>query len=147
MNIKPKHIGVLLAAGAGSRFGGAYPGEKLDALIDGVTVGVRSFERLHAACDATVVVVRDERSKLALHASASGAHVVVNRAAERGMGHSLAIAAVEVQEIFTDAQYLWTTLADLPFIENSTFYRLAQLASDDNAKSLNCILQPIFTPL
>jgi molybdenum cofactor cytidylyltransferase len=147
MNIKPKHVGVLLAAGAGSRFGGAYPGAKLDALIDGVTVGVRSFARLHAACDATIVVVRDERSNLALHASASGAHVIVNRATERGMGHSLAIAALEAQEIFTDARYLWATLADLPFIENSTFYRLAQLASGDNAESLNWILQPVFTPL
>jgi molybdenum cofactor cytidylyltransferase len=140
------HIGVLLAAGAGSRFGGAYPGAKLDALIDGVPVGVRSFERLHAACDATVVVVRDAQGALARHARASGAQVIVNTAPNRGMGHSFAIATDVIQTLYIKAQYIWAVMADSPFIENKTFQVLSQQLLGDRPKSSYSILQPIFAP-
>ncbi len=144
-NRSPQHIGVLLAAGAGTRFGGAYPGAKLDALINGVTVGAHSFDRLHASCDATIVVVRDDRTPLARHASALGARVIVNHAPERGMGHSLALASDAIRTQYAAAEFLWATMADLPFIEKNTFKELRQYLLGDRAQSSNVVLQPVFT--
>ncbi|MGL4230062.1 MAG: nucleotidyltransferase family protein [Casimicrobium sp.] len=140
----PQHIGLLLAAGAGTRFGGAYAGAKLDALIDGVPVGVRTFDALNAACDATVVVVRNDHSTLARHARASGALVIVNDVPDRGMGRSLALAANGVLAKHRNAQFIWAMMADLPFIENCTFQLISLLLSGDNAQSSSVILQPVF---
>jgi molybdenum cofactor cytidylyltransferase len=138
------HIGVLLAAGAGTRFGGAYAGAKLDALIDGVAVGVRAFDALSAACDATFVVVRDGQGALARYASASGARVIVNDAPDRGMGRSLALAVNAVLAHYVNAQFLWASMADLPFIEKTTFQAIRQKLLGDKLQSSNTILQPIF---
>jgi molybdenum cofactor cytidylyltransferase len=143
--LKPlRNVGLLLAAGAGTRFGGAYAGAKLDQMIDGVAVGVRSFEKLARACDATVVVVRNAQSLLALHARERGARIIVNEAPERGLGHSMALGAIAILAKYDEAQYIWTTMADMPFIENNTFdlFRPAFLRQD--VDSLTGIYQPIF---
>jgi molybdenum cofactor cytidylyltransferase len=138
------HVGVLLAAGAGTRFGGAYAGAKLDQLIDGVSVGVRSFENLASAVDAMVVVVRSDASPLAQHAISRGATVIVNEAPERGLGHSFAIAAKLALTQFTDAQFIWASMADMPCIEKNTFDRLCPIKSGDESQSLLRIIQPIY---
>jgi molybdenum cofactor cytidylyltransferase len=138
------NIGVLLAAGAGSRFGGAYPGAKLDQLIDGVAVGVRSFENLAAAVDHVVVVVRNEHSTLASHARSRAATVIVNDAPDRGMGHSLSLAANHALTTCDEALFIWATMADLPFIKNTTFNLLACNKSFHDSHSALKIIQPIF---
>jgi molybdenum cofactor cytidylyltransferase len=140
-----EHIGVLLAAGAGTRFGGAYPGAKLDQLIDGVSVGVRSFENLAAHVDAMIVVVRDLNSSLAQHARACGAHVIVNDEPERGIGHSLSLAINAIPALNIDAQFVWATLADMPFINNNTFKRLRPSELGGKDRSLYSIMQPIYS--
>lgn len=138
------HVGVLLAAGAGARFGGVYPGAKLDQLIDGVAVGVRSFENLAAAVDHVVVVVRDPNAKLAQHARAKAATVLVNNEAHRGMGHSLATAVTYIRTHCIDAQFIWASMADLPFIKQSTFERLSPNKLGANLQSALLIVQPVF---
>jgi molybdenum cofactor cytidylyltransferase len=138
------HIGLLLAAGAGTRFGGAYAGAKLDQMIDGVAVGVRSFENLASACDAMVVVVRSAQSLLASHARERGAAVIVNEAPERGLGHSMALGANVILVQQSNAQFIWATMADTPFIEKSTFDRVRPNKLGNNVNSSHHILQPIF---
>jgi molybdenum cofactor cytidylyltransferase len=145
MNDKQRlHIGVLLAAGAGTRFGGAYAGAKLDQLIDGVSVGVRSFENLAKAVDAMVVVVRDESSALASHARSRGATVIVNSEPERGLGRSLALAAQHALATYTNAQFLWATLADMPCIEKNTFDLLRTEKLGDTSNNSYKIFQPMY---
>jgi molybdenum cofactor cytidylyltransferase len=138
-----KHVGVLLAAGAGARFGGLYPGAKLDQLIGGIAVGVRSFENLAAAVDHVVVVVRDSNAKLAQHARAKAATVLVNSEAHRGMGHSLATAATYIHTHCIEAQFIWVSMADLPFIKLSTFDRLSPDKLGDELQSASLIVQPV----
>lgn len=138
-----KHVGVLLAAGAGARFGGLYPGAKLDQLIDGVAVGVRSFENLTAAVDHVVVVVRDPNAMLAQHARANAATVLVNGEAHRGMGHSLATAVMYIHAHCINAQFIWASMADLPFIKPSTFDRLSPDKLGDDLQNASLIVQPV----
>jgi molybdenum cofactor cytidylyltransferase len=140
------HIGVLLAAGAGSRFGGAYAGAKLDQLIDGVTVGARAFDNLAAAVDTVMVVVRAESSGLGLLAASHGATVIVNPSPERGLGFSLALAVRRILASSLNAHFLWVALADMPWIKMHTFLRLARLASEPSAESFLRIVQPVFIP-
>ena len=54
----PRIAGILLAAGAGSRFGGG----KLLHLLDGVAIGVHSARHLLAAGLPVTAVVRDRKS-------------------------------------------------------------------------------------
>ncbi len=137
-------IGLLLAAGAGRRFGGAYEGAKLDQLIDGVSVGVRSFENLASVCDAMVVVVRHAQSKLALHARARGSRVVVNPTPERGMGYSIALGAKAVMANYQKANFLWGMMADMPFIEKQFLLSLAPENLSVNDDLHSAIVQPVF---
>jgi len=82
-------VGVLLAAGSASRFGG---GKLLAPLEDGTLLGVRALINL-AACVATVVaVVRPDDVALARALASHGARVTVCPYAANGMGQSLAWA-------------------------------------------------------
>jgi molybdenum cofactor cytidylyltransferase len=137
------HIGLLLAAGAGTRFGGTYAGAKLDQLIEGVSVGARSFENLANVCDAMVVVVRDDASLLARYARTRGALVIVNDAPQRGLGRSMALGAQAVLAQHGNALFMWAALADMPWIEKCTFERLRDISRGDTEASQRMIVQPI----
>lgn len=139
-----KHVGLLLAAGAGTRFGGAYPGAKLDYSIDGVAVGVRSFDALATVCGAMIVVVRDQKSQLAHYAEARGAQVQVNHSPSRGLGSSLAIGAKFAIDNFPDRLFLWAHLADMPFLKHETLLALAQISTAEELGCQKRILRPRF---
>ncbi len=65
-------VGILLAAGSASRFGG----EKLRAALpDGTPIGVAALELLAGAVDAVVAVVRPHDDVLAAAFAARGARV------------------------------------------------------------------------
>ena len=76
---------VLLAAGAGSRFGGG----KLDAMLDGVRVGARAWAALgDQPWRGTAIVVPEQAP---LFAQETGAALLRNPLSGTGMASSIAI--------------------------------------------------------
>lgn len=112
-------VGILLAAGEGSRFGG---GKLLAKLGDGTPVGVRSARHLRAALDAVVAVVKPGDDALADMLRAEGVRVEVCPDAGLGMGQSLAHAV----RASADADGWIVALADMPLIDVATITRIAE---------------------
>ena len=115
----PPHIaGILLAAGAGSRFGsGAYfGGGKLLHPLDGVTIGVRAARNMQAAGLTVTAVVRPGGGELVHLLQSEGVDVTVCVNAADGMGVSLAHAVAYTRE----AAGWVVTLADMPRIRPET---------------------------
>jgi molybdenum cofactor cytidylyltransferase len=111
-------VGILLAAGSASRFGG----DKLLApLEDGTPLGVRAFCNLVACVDSVVAVVRPGDQAIARALSDRGAEITVCPHAANGMGQSLAwaIRATPLAKAWVIA------LADMPWIEVATIQRVA----------------------
>ncbi|TMG86922.1 MAG: nucleotidyltransferase family protein [Betaproteobacteria bacterium] len=111
-------VGILLAAGSASRFGG----DKLLApLSDGMQVGVAALRNLAAAVDAVVAVVRPGDDALAAALAARGARVTACPRAGEGMGASLAwgVRAAPLAAGWVIA------LADMPWIQSATIARVA----------------------
>jgi molybdenum cofactor cytidylyltransferase len=106
-------VGILLAAGSASRFGG----EKLLApLPDGTPIGVAALKHLAAAVDTVVAVVRPRDELLAAALEAAGARITRCPRAAEGMGASLAwgVCAAPVAAAWVIA------LADMPWVEPAT---------------------------
>jgi molybdenum cofactor cytidylyltransferase len=101
--------GILLAAGAGSRFGGR---KLLHPLADGTPIGVAALRNLRHALPRVVVVVRPGDSALAACFAREGVPVIECAEAVDGMGHSLA-AAVRAE---ADASGWVVALGDMPRI-------------------------------
>ncbi len=116
---RPVIVGVLLAAGAGSRFGG----DKLRApLPDGTPLGVRAARALRGGVDRALAVVRPEDSALAALLEAEGMEVVPFPGAEDGMGASLAFGVGSAAE----ADGWVVALADMPFVQRETVENVAE---------------------
>ena len=111
-------VGILLAAGSATRFGGA----KLAAVLpDGTAVGVSACRNLAAAVDAVIAVVRPGDEVIAGALAANGARVSVCPRASDGMGASLAWG-VRAAPVATG----WIiALADMPWIDPETIVKLA----------------------
>ena len=117
-------VGVLLAAGRGSRFAAA--GRKLLALMpDGRTMLAVSAHNMRAALDEVVIVVRDE-PLLIEHASKIAVEfdcrVVVNTQADEGMATSIACGVAAS----LDADGWLVGLADMPCILPSSIATVAR---------------------
>lgn len=102
-------VGILLAAGAGTRFGGD---KLMHRLADGTPMALAAAGALRAACPRVVAVVRPGDEALARRLAAAGCEPLFCPQAHRGMGHSLA-AGVQATP---DADGWLVTLADMPFI-------------------------------
>lgn len=114
--------GILLAAGAGRRFG---PGsQKLLAILpDGSTVVEAAAAHLREACDRVIAVARrDPRLLETLHAA--GCEVIINERADEGMGTSIAVGVAAS----ADADGWLIALADMPYIRPDTIRTI--LAAD-----------------
>lgn len=111
-------VGILLAAGSASRFGG----DKLLALLpDGTPIGIAALEHLGAAVDAVVAVVRPQDDALAAALAARGARTTLCPRAADGMGVSLAWAVRAAP-----AAAGWViALADMPWVRPDTIERVA----------------------
>ncbi len=106
-------VGVLLAAGAGTRFGG----DKLLArLPDGTAVGVRAARTLRSGVDRALAVVRPGDEALSHLLGAEGLDVAVFSRADDGMGASLAFGVAAAP----DADGWVIALADMPFVQRET---------------------------
>lgn len=102
-------VGILLAAGSGSRFGSD---KLLHALPSGIPMAVAAAANLLPACDRVIAVLRPGCEKLAGLLAVIGCETVICDTAEAGMGHSLA-AGVSASR---DAKGWVVALADMPFI-------------------------------
>ena len=111
--------GVLLAAGAGTRFGGA---KLLSRLPDGTPIAVRAARVLRGGIDRGVAVVRPPDLVLASLLEAEGFEVAFCPRAQDGMGASLAFGVAASPE----ADGWLVALADMPFVRNETVERLAR---------------------
>ena len=115
-------VGVLLAAGSGSRFGG----DKLLAkLADGRPLASAALSALAAGVDAVIAVVRPGDAALNSLLAKSGALIALCSNADEGMGASLACGVREVQRRFPEAQGAIIALADMPWVSSSTIASVA----------------------
>jgi molybdenum cofactor cytidylyltransferase len=118
--------GILLAAGAGTRFGGR---KLLHPLPDGVPVGLAALRNLTSALFPVVAVVRPGDDELRELLAAEGAEVVECAAAEYGMGHSLAAGVAHAS-----AADGWViALGDMPSIRPATIRAVAQALKEGSA--------------
>lgn len=111
-------VGILLAAGAASRFGG----DKLLAqLPNGRSVAETACTKLRDGVDQVIAVVRPDADELAARLQAAGAVVHRFANAHLGMGASLAFGV----SCAPDADGWLIALADMPLIESSDITRVA----------------------
>ena len=111
-------VGILLAAGSATRFGG----DKLVAKMPSDTpIGVAALDNLASAVDAVVAVVRPGDDLLATVLAAHGARVTACPQAAEGMGESLAWG---VRAAPAAAAWL-IALADMPWVQPASIARVA----------------------
>jgi molybdenum cofactor cytidylyltransferase len=105
-------VGVLLAAGSATRFGG----DKLLAeLSAGRSVVETACANLRPAVDRLIVIIRPDTSVLAARLAAMGVEVCVCTDARHGMGASLAYGVAQVPE----ADGWLIGLGDMPLVPSS----------------------------
>jgi molybdenum cofactor cytidylyltransferase len=126
-------VGVLLAAGTGTRFGGR---KLLHPLPDGIPVGLAALRNLRAALRQAVVVVRPGDDELREMLAQEGVPIVECAKAGLGMGHSLASGIAEV----SDADGWVIALGDMPRIRPATILGVAQALEQGES-----IVVPMFT--
>lgn len=101
--------GILLAAGAATRFGS---NKLLAPLADGAPMAVWAMRALHGAVDEVCAVVSPDSLPLADALGDAGARIVVCAGAASGMGASLACGVAALPDV--DG---WVVaLADMPFV-------------------------------
>jgi molybdenum cofactor cytidylyltransferase len=114
----PSIVGLLLAAGAATRFGG----DKLVApLSDGTPLGLAALRGLIGGVDAVVAVVRPGDDRLAGVMRREGARVTACPFAADGMGASLAWG-VRASPL---ARAWLVALADMPWVRPESVARVA----------------------
>ncbi|MEW8188260.1 MAG: nucleotidyltransferase family protein [Candidatus Thiodiazotropha endolucinida] len=111
--------GILLAAGAGQRFGQQ---KLLHPLPSGELIGVAAASNLIKALTNSLAVIRAGDHQLAGWFETLGLRVVENSQAEQGMGRSLAVGI----GASIDASGWVVALADMPWIASQTILSVAQ---------------------
>jgi molybdenum cofactor cytidylyltransferase len=102
-------VGILLAAGSGSRFGS---NKLLHALPHGVSMSVQAARNLKSALPRVIAVLRPGADETARVLAEAGCEIHFCRNAAEGMGASLACAVKATPE----ADGWLVALADMPFV-------------------------------
>lgn len=111
-------VGILLAAGRGSRFGSD---KLLHPLADGTPMAVAAARNLRPACDRLIVILRPGSEVLAGLLADEDCEPVFCQDADAGMGHSLRVG---VQASPAAAAWI-VALADMPFISPGSYQSVA----------------------
>lgn len=123
---QPACIGILLAAGSGSRFDPSGARNKLlQALPDGQAVAIASARNLLAVLPSVVAVLRPGSDTLAQALEAIGCHTTICAGAAAGMGASLAHAMGHAMDIAHAAGWI-IALADMPHVQPGTIIKLRE---------------------
>lgn len=123
MTVQQPIVGVLLAAGAGVRFGG---GKLVHPLDDGVAIAAHAARNLIAAGLHVVAVTRLGDFPLADMLEEEGCQVMPCAESIRGMGHTLAHGIASSR----DAGGWVVALADMPRIRPATIAAVAAAIAD-----------------
>lgn len=118
--------GILLAAGAATRFGA---NKLLHPLADGTPMAIAAARPLQSALPFSLAVIRREDRELARRLSEAGLHVVPCARAAHGLSASLACGI----EAAAAASGWLIALADMPFIQPETIRALAAALEDGAA--------------
>ncbi|HEX2824738.1 MAG TPA: nucleotidyltransferase family protein [Burkholderiales bacterium] len=118
MNAQQPIVGVLLAAGAGTRFGG---GKLVHPLEDGAPIAAHAARNLVAAGLDVIAVVRSGDFPLADILEQEGCEVTHCAESVHGMGHTLAHGVAEIRE----AGGWIVALADMPRVRPQTIQAVA----------------------
>ena len=105
-------VGILLAAGRGTRFGTR---KLLHPLADGTLMVLAALRNLSPSVDQVVVVVRHDDSELIQVLSAEKADILPCPKADLGMGASLACGVCAAP----DADAWLIALADMPYVPST----------------------------
>ncbi|AJY64489.1 nucleotidyltransferase family protein [Burkholderia glumae] len=126
----PALVGVLLAAGLGTRFDPRGRDSKLlAALPDGTPVAVAAARRLLAVTPEVHAVVRPGAGRLADYLAGAGCRVLPAEASKQGMGASLAAAVRATRE----AGGWLVALGDMPWIGTAAIRAVAQAITTGRA--------------
>jgi molybdenum cofactor cytidylyltransferase len=115
--------GILLAAGASSRFGA---NKLMHPMKDGTPLALASARNLLVALPGSLAVVRPGRPELEALLREAGCEVTVCERADEGMGLSLAHAIGASR----DAPGWVVALADMPYIRPATIKLVAQAVQE-----------------
>lgn len=123
-------VAILLAAGAGSRFGG----DKLLAPLHGKPLVLHAVNALRAAVTEIIAVVRPGDADLAAVLTQAGARVAVCDQAAAGMGHSLACGA----RLAPPDCHVLVALGDMPAVAPHTVARIIAALEAGAAIAVPC---------
>jgi molybdenum cofactor cytidylyltransferase len=124
MNMNENIIGILLAAGQSTRFGG----NKLTQPLPGndVSMAVQSARHLLEALPNSVAIIREDDRELKSLLLDTGIAVVENQNAHQGMSSSIACGVKSQERLYPDAKGWIVALADMPFIPAAVIRRVAR---------------------
>jgi molybdenum cofactor cytidylyltransferase len=123
--------GILLAAGAGSRFGGQ---KLLYPLADGTPIGVAAARNLRLGVGQVIVEVRPDSTELSRALAGEGAEIVYCKEADKGMAASLACG---VRAAWGGGGWV-IALADMPWIRPETIQAVASLIEQGASLAAPC---------
>ncbi|HEX3898153.1 MAG TPA: nucleotidyltransferase family protein [Mycobacteriales bacterium] len=126
-----KVIGLVLAAGAGRRFGGP----KALATLDGELLVDRAVQMLRdGGCDEVVVVLGASADVVVARARLENAYLAISQEWEQGQGASLTAGLDAIA--LTDADSTIVALVDQPWVGADAVRRLRQAAEDGAAAAV-----------
>lgn len=123
--------GILLAAGAGSRFGGQ---KLLYPLADGTPIGVAAARNLRLGVGRIIAVVTPGSPELSRALAAEGAEIVHCKKADKGMAASLACGIGAAKR----AGGWIIALADMPWIRPETIRAVASAIEQGASLAAPC---------